>query len=202
MANTQTILESLEREVDMFGVDVETELDFAVLGLSASAYKNQSELMGDQNGVYMNSFFWYASSGSGTAYYDGLPREVVIGDYENEDEGQTVEMRLIGEVGEKLEYVAGAFWLNQKLNTLQQDIMPGFYQGHAFYGPGAADHPQTGGFLPGELFHQEIEAEYTDKAIFGEVTYYISDEWQVTGGARFFKQKFEIENDVYLIACE
>jgi outer membrane receptor protein involved in Fe transport len=40
-------------------------------------------------------------------------------------------------------------------------------------------------------FLSQSVANFTDKAVFGELTWHISDDWQITGGARAFKQTFD-----------
>jgi outer membrane receptor protein involved in Fe transport len=37
----------------------------------------------------------------------------------------------------------------------------------------------------------ERDWTFTDKALFGELTYHVNDEWQLTGGVRVFKQDFD-----------
>ncbi|WP_427965242.1 TonB-dependent receptor [Altererythrobacter sp.] len=196
------VLETLERKVDLYALDLEADLGFASLSGSVSHYSNDANFISDQSGLYVNNFF-HAS-----AYYANMPMDVIWGDYSQRDKGTSAELRLASNGDGPFEYLLGAFWLRQKTAANQNDMIPGVYEIVTDYlqrtwGSSSTVSPPDPslGFGPNLGFVQHVRPKYTDKAIFGEVTYHLTDDWQVTGGARVFDQTFEVQNDLFLLAC-
>ncbi len=187
------ILEELEREVELLALDLEADLGFADLSAHASHYKNDADYASDQTSIYVNQGFYTS------AYYAHTPIDVQFGPYETRDKGDTVEIRLTSNGDGAFDYVLGAFWLKQEFSALQSDIQPGVYETLTDYFGSTVSSPE--GFLPDQSFWQKVQPEFEDKAIFGELTWHISDAWQVTGGFRSFDQTFDIRNDLYLLGC-
>ena len=69
------------------------------------------------------------------------------------------------------------------------------YANRAFYTSGPQAHPNADAagidVVKDEIFVSNAVSNFTDKAIFGELTWHVTEEWQVTGGFRSFKQEFE-----------
>ena len=193
MAYNGHILEEMEREIELFALDIEADLGFASLSGNLSHYTNDADLASDQTPVYVNQNFWTAG------YYANTPLDVAYGPYENREEGTSAEIRLASTGNGPLDYVVGVFWLNQELSALQSDVMPGIYESLSDYFGSTVSSPE--GFLPDQSFYQKVAPEFEDLAFFGELTWHITDDWQVTGGARIFEQSFEISNDLYLLGC-
>jgi len=194
MTYTAHILEELERDVELAALDVEAELGFGTLSASVSRYTNDSDVKSDQTGVYVNNYFFVS------AYYANSPIDVAFGPYENADEGTTAEVRLVSSGDGPIDYVLGAFWLDQDFHATQHDIFPGIYESLTdYYGTTTVSTPP--GFLPDEVFFQRVAPKYEDKALFGEITWHVTDDWQVTGGFRTFDQQVDTKVDLYLLGC-
>ncbi|MEM1110671.1 MAG: TonB-dependent receptor [Pseudomonadota bacterium] len=60
-------------------------------------------------------------------------------------------------------------------------------------GPGEAPNADAANFnvVEDEVYLIDSEANFEDQAIFGELTWNLTDAWQVTGGFRYFDQTFE-----------
>ncbi|SDZ91573.1 TonB-dependent receptor [Microbulbifer marinus] len=199
------VLEELEREVDLLALDVEADLGFATLSASVSGYRNEADITSDQSGLYVNNLF------QATAYYANMPMDVVWGDYAQKDEGKIAELRLVSNGDGPIDYVVGAFWLKQEASALQRDIIPHVYEITGEYLQRELGYtadavpvapPASSGFGPDDAFYQNVQPEYSDKALFGELTYHITDDWQATVGARFFQQNFKVQNDLLYLACQ
>ncbi len=199
------VLEELEREVDLLALDVEADLGFATLSANLSKYKNEADYISDQSGLYVNNFF------HATAYYANMPMDVIWGDYSQKDEGEVAEIRLVSNGDGRVDYVLGAFWLKQESSALQLDVIPHVYEITGEYLQRSVSYtadavpvppPASTGFGRDDAFFQEVQPEYEDKALFGELTYHITDDWQVTFGARFFDQTYKIKNDLLYLACQ
>lgn len=86
------------------------------------------------------------------------------------------EIRLVSRHGGPLHWVLGGFYNKQKYNSEYAEQVPGLSN---FYGiPG---NPQDLEYV------SYINSKVTEKAIFGEATYDITPEFQVTAGGRYFK---------------
>lgn len=183
----QRIREGAERELSLTNVEVEADLGFATLTSATSLFESNSDLVGDQTAAYYNEDYW------ANFYYNGFPRESVIGNYEKDVETFSQEFRLTSSTEGSIDWILGAFYLKQEVEALNNDFHRGFYQwatdtGH-YYAPQVATLAALG--EPVDLFYSlNQKVENIDKAIFGEVTFHLTEEWQVTLGARFFEQEF------------
>ena len=69
------------------------------------------------------------------------------------------------------------------------------YANGAFYTSGPQAHPNADAagieVVKDRIFVSSAESNFTDTAVFGELTWHASEEWQITGGFRSFKQEFE-----------
>ena len=202
-ANTNSVLETLDRTVDIFSLDLDIDLGFASLSSSTSYYKNKYDLLSDQNGIYLNSSFWYRYAGGGNLYYDGFGAENVIGVYSGVTKGITQEIRLTSQGDGPVQWLVGGFYLDQSQDVDQIDVNTGYW--------GLIGYPTVFGITPADaiaavgredaIFRQKINSDYRDIAVFGEVVYNVTDRLSITGGARFFDQKFENKTDIYLNLC-
>jgi iron complex outermembrane receptor protein len=90
------------------------------------------------------------------------------------------EVRLVSRHGGPFNWVLGAFYNQQKLQRDYAEHVPG----HPW-----VDLPSN----PEELeYVSYTTSKVTEKAIFGEGTFRITPEWQVTAGARYFKYTSQI----------
>jgi outer membrane receptor protein involved in Fe transport len=127
------------------------------------------------------------------------------------DNSFTEELRLGSKEGGAWDYTAGAFFQRQTQNLFQYETAPGFGAWSELPGSAAAvnstlgsnyanygDFIQmyNGGTRPSATSPTDTNftylrlSDFTDRAIFGELTRHITQRWQVTGGARVFWQRF------------
>jgi len=183
-------LEPSEREVSLTSLEVEWDLGFATLTSSSSQYTHDGEAISDNSG-------FYAQQGWFTGFYYGSPRPMAKAVRGYEDEAFIQEVRLVSnETKNNIDWVVGMYYMNQDSTAYQDSYMPGYqnWAGAAFswwdtmagYGMVYTDND----------FHYVREENFKDKALFGELTYHVSDKLRTTVGIRNFKN--EATNDTTL----
>ncbi|WP_339670536.1 TonB-dependent receptor [Dasania marina] len=199
LAHANRYLEPLERELSLTALDVEWDMGFATLTSSSSNYTNESSVLSDQSGLYVNADFW-------AAYYAIGPRDSVYGDYPQKTEAFAQELRMVSNSDGPINWVAGAFYQKQKQNNETNDISPGFWDYMGFpagWGPGYASTDQLAavGIVKDQIYKQIQKTEFTDQALFGEISYQFNDAWQATLGMRAFEQEYLSTGTIYLPQC-
>lgn len=171
-------LEPSNRKSQLVSLEVEAELgDFAQL-VSATAYtetKNKSSV--DVTDLLLDLDYDYELFPSFAGYTDSRQR------YRQFNQ----ELRLVSTHGGPFSWVIGGFYNKFKTKTDYREILPGFSQFTQ-----SPEGQEIYGYYP---FLKEDNVEYasfgrsstTEKAVFGELSYKIIPEWQVTAGARYFK---------------
>jgi len=104
--------------------------------------------------------------------------------------GETFEVRLASPSGQKIDYIVGAMYDNTKEkfsnayegNNIAQ-VIENTYAGSFGAGIGAKSAPGNVFFSGSTPFNAQ------EAAVFGEVTYHLSDEWKITLGGRAFDMK-------------
>ena len=175
--------EPYERTSEMVSLDASYDAGFATLS-STTSY---TETAGTS--LFDGTYGILALPAAFRPYYIGNPanpRFMSINNYADDSEVFTQEVRMVSQIEGPLQFVAGAYFQNEKRNDTWYIYIPGT----------PAQTVASGGLpvvtLPGD---QSLELsgdnEFTDNSIFGELTWQVTDAWQITGGARFFRQEFE-----------
>ena len=172
--------EPMQSDMDLFGMDIEVNLGFATLSSSTSYTTSEAKWARDATGLYQNIFYWY------TNYYYPYTTVISVG-----DSGQDIiaqEFRLVSDsTDSKWDWVVGLYYMDQDFFVNEVQTIPGLTN----Y---IVNDPFTFAVVPPTtdvVYPAERNWTFTDKAVFGELTYNINERWQVTGGARIFKQKFD-----------
>lgn len=198
------LLEPFDEELDLFALEVTADLGFATLTSATSYYETEENTERETTG-FLESALAPGSSSLASAY-GFFPRLLIIDDYTNKTEAFTQEIRLASNWDKSWDFVVGAYYQNWEYTQDQESPWPGIEEFCLAAGvdtPVGAPGPVTGCFgyagVPsanpqlGDLtFTNDQTEDLDDLAIFGEVTFNITDEWQVTGGVRWFDQEFEI----------
>jgi outer membrane receptor protein involved in Fe transport len=188
---SQRLLEPLESDTHLVNLDASVDFGFATLTSSSSYYDATVNSSRDSTGAG-------ELSGYGV-FYTGSPRFIEEGLDYNRSTGFVEELRLASNGKTRLQYVLGAFYQNTKRFLRLDDIMPGYSEwrraeGSNPFGPDAGPLPADFQLPANDRdFLTEETQRFREFALFGELTYNISDRWQVTGGARFFWQRFKDE---------
>ncbi|MBO9604135.1 MAG: TonB-dependent receptor [Novosphingobium sp.] len=97
------------------------------------------------------------------------------------------EIRLVSRHGGPFNWVLGGFYNQQKYHSDYAEHTPGLAD---FYG--LTDNPDDLEYV------SYTTSKVTEKAIFGEGTFHVTPEFQVTGGARYFKYTSDIQGALVL----
>ncbi|MFV8780997.1 TonB-dependent receptor [Microbulbifer sp. SA54] len=195
------ILEPSERELDLVSLELEVDLGFATLTSSTSQYDHDSTAVTDNTGFYANAGFGF--------YYAGSPRPLNRATRTFEDSSLVQELRLVSNTEGAIDWILGAYYQDQNFGMTQLSETPGLNdwvvasleQG----APGLDEGPwlpETGADWYAYWWLMDTSSDvdwrysrnmnYVEKAFFGELTYHVSDRWQVTAGAR----KFDVESEI------
>jgi outer membrane receptor protein involved in Fe transport len=170
------VLPTSHREADLGSIDLSFGLGFATLSSSTSYYQDRGTDVADGSPFIAKT----------PSIYGFLPRVVDYEEDYDEQKGFVEELRLVSKSGpHPLDYVAGIFFQHLEGNNGQTQWLPGqTYFGNLSGFPGS--DPATG-----DVNYIVVNTtDFLDRAIFGELTWHVTDQWQITGGARFFKQDF------------
>jgi iron complex outermembrane receptor protein len=182
-----------ESDLNLATLEVTANLGFATLTSATSYYERTTETQVDASGIYEDffSFFYF--------YY---PRISTLSDYSATDDTFVQELRLASNSGGRIEWIAGVFYLDQELQFDTVQNMPGFEEW--FGASGLASYfgiPVPITTPPDLVFQQNRTTTFEELAFFGEVTFNISDAWQLTGGARVFSQEIGNDDSYILPEC-
>ncbi len=194
---SQRILDPLEGDTHLINLDASVDFGFATLTSSSSYYDAETHSSRDNTGAF-------ETSGFGVLYL-GNPRFIAEAIDTSRNQGFVQEVRLASNGNTPLQYVLGAFYQNTERYLELNEILPGYSEwrrteGSNPFGP----FPLPPNFqLPGDQDFLTTETQrFREFAAFGELTYNITDRWQVTGGTRFFWQRFQDEASLILPQTE
>lgn len=165
-------LEPREQEDDLLSLELKADLGFAEL-VSATGWSTSEDIGNrDQTDLLIRLAYSYEEFPAFSAYTEE------VGDVER----FTQEIRLVSEPTGPLSWIVGAFYYDTDSYGYSKEFTPGFDE----Y---ALDVWGVGGNLrPDSLEYYSVDyTDVTESALFGEVSYQITDKWQVTGGMRAYK---------------
>jgi len=193
-----TMLEPSAREATLASLDIEWDLGFATLTSSTSSYEH------DGDGWRDNSSLWVTDRGGFANWFDilypGNPRPVAHVTAGFAEEAFVQEFRLVSnDTDSSIDWTVGAFYMDQDREVNNFSYLLGLEEyGNACTALGGGC-PTGGqwwmlGIPMSEIdFYYIRKEKFTDLALYGEVTWHISDSWHVTGGLRWFDT--ELKND-------
>jgi iron complex outermembrane recepter protein len=170
------VLEPNTRENGLLALEITADLGFAEL-TSASGYARYKEYgQRDQTNLLVGFAYGYELFPT----FTGFTRE------EQDDETWTQEVRLVSKSDGPLSWIVGGFFSRLNSGGFSKEFTPGFdlYAIAAF---------ETGGLpRPDSLEYYAVnKTKLEQAAAFGEVSYQITDAWQITGGVRYYDYKLQ-----------
>ncbi|MEP2601062.1 MAG: TonB-dependent receptor, partial [Paraglaciecola sp.] len=188
------IIEQFERETSITSLVVEHELGFADFTSSTSITSNEAESSYDQSYNYGHSTWWGPYYISYYGYTGGTSpaSEVIVGEKTYKTDTITQEFRLAGSNDDDLDWLLGVYYNSVDFEADAYDYVYGLDAAFNITNPVGTD-----------VGYGNIQkTEFEDYAIFGEVTYYPTEELSITAGLRYFEQNFYAKQEVLLPACE
>lgn len=178
-------LEPSQADVDMVALEVNVDMGFATLTSSTSYYDHEGSSTSENTG-------FYAQLGWLTNFYYNYPRPMATANRGYEDKGFVQELRLVSDNEGPFNYVVGLYYQNQDTRSTQQSFLKGFKNYvDALFG---YDVPWVN--PTDQDWDYDNKNNSKQKAIFGELTYDISEDVHFTGGFRHFKS--DLETNVYM----
>lgn len=172
---------------------VETlDLGFASVTSASSIYNNDSYAAAD----YTPAFF----SNAGFNFnvyppYNFYPRMLAITEVPTKDHSFTEELRIVSEHDKHFDYVAGVYFRREGSTVQFHQYIPGITDYLAYSGQ---PNPTTHG---DEDWHYIRDTSFQDIAGYGQLTWHVTHQWQVTVGARVFHQKFNTNSSSHFFLC-
>ena len=209
------IEEPYERDVQLASIDIEADLGFATMTVAASHTETDGLLVKDNTGNYspqgalgtaLNFPDPYYSSGTDlyTAYYGNNPRLVLESARQWEENVDVVELRFASTPNDlPFSWLVGGAYINHEFQMLQEDSPLGR---NAYIdavnaanitligidGTPASSPGYPTGQTPNDLgYFFDNANSFEEFALFGELTFNITEQWQVTGGIRYFDQEVD-----------
>ncbi len=197
-------METAKDKVDVVALTLDYDVGFATLTLSSSYAHHDNQSVDDLTALYTNLNIY-------KPYYGTNPRTFVQGHDGLDDKNWSEEIRLASKTGGMFDWVGGIFFKDQKSDIREHEYFPGYNDYYnsciaAGYPPGDGTAPYSPcgfgeyGPLTGtteingiplnldQSYIGDFETSFKDLAVFGELTWHVTDAWSVTGGSRLFKQ--------------
>ncbi len=186
--NGTVLVEPSSREVDLFSLDVEADLGFATLTSNTSYYEHEGVGESDNGGLWVSGGRDWVN-----AYYPGYARPAQRAERGYNDEATVQEVRLVSnDSNSAVDWLAGVYYMDQEQYVFQNswnDGMSAQADACAFSST-CTDAGYWMQWYAGDITERDLEyardVEYTELAIYGELTYNISSSFRATLGARYF----------------
>lgn len=188
--NGATMLEPSDRDIELITLEIKKDLGFATLTSNTSAYETTADGWRDNSSLWVSGGRdWF------DAWYTGMPRPVSHVKAGIKEEALIQEFRLVSNTDNdsNIDWVAGVYYMDQDRETNNYSHMLGLVE----YG-------EASGWWDSANFAHDMDStlvrdeNFTDLAVYGELTYHLSDTLRITGGLRWFDN--ELTNDTAMNA--
>lgn len=163
------------RDLDMIGLEMSLDLGFATLTSSTSHYDHSGSSTSENTGFYAQ-LNWLS------AFYYNYPRPMASAIRTYGDEAFVQELRLVSNTSGAIDWIAGLFYQDQDMDATQTSELVGFKNW--------ADAAWGCCVVSDNDFRYDRSENFKDKAVFGEVTWHVSDTFRLTGGMRYFDNSY------------
>ena len=185
---TNAALQPYEDTIDLVSVVASVDMGLATFTSATSVYRDNSfaatEIIGNFVIPGSTNFLTFP-------YYSNYPRALGLETTPVNDNSFTQEIRLVSNKSTFVDYVVGAFYRNQRVASDTRQVLPGITD---YRNKPPISNPQDPGValrMPDLEFNYDRSTRFVDEALFGELTVHPTSAWQITGGARFFRQSFD-----------
>jgi len=173
--------EPASREVDLLALEMNYDFGFATLSSSTSGYEHTGDSISENTG-------FSAKRGWLSGYYATYPRPMHSAERSYSDEAFIQEFRLVSNTEGAVDWIVGVFYRDQDMRSTQVNYLRNFYN----YAWAAWDCCA----FSDDDFRYNREENFKDKAVFGELTWNVTETFRLTGGLRYFD--LDYENDTFM----
>ncbi|MEE4218997.1 MAG: TonB-dependent receptor [Xanthomonadales bacterium] len=173
--------EPSSREVDVVSLEMSYDFGFATLTSSTSGYDHSGDSTSENTG-------FSAQQGWLSFYYGNYPRPMHSAERSYSDEAFIQELRLVSNTEGMFDWIAGAFYRDQDTRSSQVNYLRNFYN-WAWTAWGCCA-------IGDDDFRYNREENFTDTAVFGELTWNVTGTFRMTGGFRYFD--LDYDNDTFM----
>lgn len=162
-------LEPYERTNDLLSLEMNIDLGFAELVSSTGITSTEGKGSRDQTDLLIRLNYGY----------EEFPAFSASTEDASSDDTFTQELRLVSTADSALTWIVGGYYNKDEGDGYSKELTPGFDQF-------AIDEFGAEGFLrPDSIeYYSRSDNETTEKALFGEISYAFSEQWDVTVGLR------------------
>ena len=172
--NAQRVLEPNDESTELLALEIVADLGFAELTSSTGVTQYEEVGQRDQTDLLITLEYGYESFPTFTAF----TRE------EEREETFNQEIRLVSNGDSALNWIVGGFYNKLENAGSSSEFTPGFAQFAGFDRPDNLEYFAAG--------YTEVE----ESALYGELQYQITDQWQVTLGGRFYEYEIQSQQTV------
>ena len=167
--------EPSSRKVNLGALEMSYDFGFATLTSSTSDYKHTGDSISENTG-FSAQRYWLRD------YYGNYPRPMHSAERSYEDKAFIQELRLVSNTAGPIDWLVGGFYRNQDTRSTQVNYLRNFFN-WAWTAWGCCA-------VGDDDFRYNREENFKDSAVFGELTWHIVDNFRLTGGIRYFENKF------------
>lgn len=179
---------------EMVSLELQYDLGFATLSSSTSSYDRSYDGVSDNSGFFAARgwMYWYG--------YTNWPRPAYAAERQFSEDAFVQEIRLASNGEGAMDWVGGVYYMDQTGSAAQQTRLRGFQEWFA-----AAEDPLNPGFdTSGNYiglfydpsnnvsFDWTYDKKFKDLAFFGELTWHVSEDVDLTLGARQFNNEHTV----------
>jgi iron complex outermembrane recepter protein len=178
------------RDTNLTSLDLTFDTGFATVSSTSSYYTTSGSTL--QDNTYSLGGL---SDGGYLPYYAGVPtnpRFVYDQLFSDTAHTFTEEVRLVSKTApdKMFDYVLGVFYEDQKREGAWTIAIPGTPEYQSAQGclPNCFFNIST---APGDVTFRQVDTQkFQDRSVFGELTWHFLQHGQITGGVRYFSQRF------------
>lgn len=206
--SAQIIEEPFQSEVDLVSLEIQADLGFATLTSSTSYYDTTAEGVTD----YLNL---YLDLGIYESIYGASPRPLHRQEGMNANDAFVQELRLVSNTDGAIDWIVGGFYVDQDIELRNEQFFPGYQEyfdacvpvhgiwfttGETVCGLGTITGIRNGILVTDEsTYLSNVFTSYEELSVFGEVTWHATEDFQVTGGLRAFRQEYTTNQQAGLL---
>jgi iron complex outermembrane recepter protein len=186
----QPTLEPYHRRSDLATADLSYDIGFATLSSTTSYFDTNGQSQDDNTFGFLTT----ANAAGYGKYYSGVPaspRFIQPNRYYDREHNFTQELRLVSAQGKTLDYVIGLYYERSGRQALWDVTAPGVAEQSVASGSPITVFDDGAGVI-GFIRNSH---QFTDKSVFGELTWHLTDRWEATFGGREFRQQFQSRED-------